>query len=205
MIKQIGFIGDIHGYLGPLEQVVREARSQVDHLVFLGDYVDRGPKSRDVIDYLINLRNVRGMRTDFVAGDHETTFLGVLNGGPIAKLLCIGGASTVSSYVPNPRLDVSRQLRQAVPAAHVDFLSQLKPYVSGDTFFAAHDRKSSAVAGMNARGLFGVYGHAPRIGLVPEVGAHEAMIDTGCGTLNDGRLTCFLWPSRDWFQVSVRS
>ena len=61
-------IGDIHGCLEPLESLV-DKLPRDDALVFLGDYVDRGPQSAQVIDYLKDLARQRHCR--FFMGNHE--------------------------------------------------------------------------------------------------------------------------------------
>ena len=69
-------VGDIHGCVDELS-VMLEAISpaSADTIVFLGDYVDRGPSSRDVIDRLIRLRDSGRCRTVFLRGNHEDMFL----------------------------------------------------------------------------------------------------------------------------------
>src|SRR5438128_3922308 len=70
-------IGDIHGMLRPLEALV-EAVEKADakrQLLFVGDYVNRGPDSKGVIDLLLSLNGAK-----FVRGNHDDIFDQVLNG-----------------------------------------------------------------------------------------------------------------------------
>jgi serine/threonine protein phosphatase 1 len=68
-------IGDIHGYLSKLEKLIAEVRPTTeDQVVFLGDYVDRGPDSKGVIDYLIEFAK-SFPKTVFLQGNHEQMML----------------------------------------------------------------------------------------------------------------------------------
>ena len=55
MSGEIAIIGDIHGKLTALEEIVHAAMNRTDVLVFVGDYVNRGPQSADVISFLVDL------------------------------------------------------------------------------------------------------------------------------------------------------
>lgn len=67
-------VGDIHGCLRELEILIDKINpSSEDKLVFLGDYVDRGPDSKGVIDYLINLS--KRVKTVFLRGNHEAMLI----------------------------------------------------------------------------------------------------------------------------------
>lgn len=73
-------IGDIHGCHQTLRKLMDEklAPSKNDTLVFLGDYMDRGPDSKSVIDYLIQLEN-DGYNTIFLRGNHEQTLMDAID------------------------------------------------------------------------------------------------------------------------------
>src|SRR4051812_42007124 len=74
-------IGDIHGMLPPLETLVAQitARDREAQLHFVGDYVNRGPHSRQVIDLLLTLKGAR-----FVRGNHDDTFDQVMHDASFA-------------------------------------------------------------------------------------------------------------------------
>lgn len=188
------FIGDVHGCLEPLREVVERAREAASTLVFLGDYVDRGHESREVIDYLVALAADRSIKCRFLAGNHDEELLRVLDGGELDLLLRMGGARTVRSYVAQPYGNVGEQLRQAVPRAHVEFLRALERVAVLDGVQASHEAQP------NPEKLFTVTGHDVQPSLEPRISARDAFIDTGCGTAAGGRLTCLLWPSLEWFQ-----
>jgi len=90
--SRVILIGDLHGNLIETEQLFANLRSTLGNtglrrskIVFLGDYVDRGPDSRGVIDFLLELRAARAVEdgtggTYFIAGNHDlgmATFIGV--------------------------------------------------------------------------------------------------------------------------------
>lgn len=77
-MKRLLAIGDIHGRLGKLRELVRQVWPDAeDQVVFLGDYIDRGPDSRGVIDFLLTFAE-RFPRTVFLRGNHEQLFLDAL-------------------------------------------------------------------------------------------------------------------------------
>ena len=69
-------IGDIHGCLNQLISIHNKIfnyanyKKEEDLLVYLGDYIDRGPKSKQVVDQILNLKN-EGIKTTFLMGNHE--------------------------------------------------------------------------------------------------------------------------------------
>jgi len=196
---RIAFIGDVHGLLDPLAKVVERARRDAADLVFLGDYVNRGPQSSQVLEYLVEIQHDLGPRAHFLLGHHDEAFLAAIDSGRIDLFLRMGGAATLSSY---PRKDDSGRhlsLSQRVPATHVEFLRKLERSFTGPGCFAAHDPSDGEAL---PEETFGVFGHRPLAAGVPEINESRALIDTGCGTLPEGKLTCFLWPDRTWFQSS---
>ncbi|MGZ2411614.1 calcineurin-like phosphoesterase family protein [Sphingomonas sp. F9_3S_D5_B_2] len=130
-------IGDIHGRLDLLEQLLAEIERDIDLsrpgktlLVFLGDLIDRGPHSAQVIERLRTYRR-EGVQTVFLLGNHEEVLLRILDGDAplIAKWRSFGGAECLASYGVNPatmaRLDDNEALaevRRAIPAQHIAFL-----------------------------------------------------------------------------------
>ncbi len=133
-------VGDIHGENRLLEKLLAVIRADAaDHppqatiLVFLGDYIDRGPDSRAVLDILIG-DPLPGCRVHHLAGNHEAAlvdFLGGHAGG--MDWLAFGGMETVASYgllpprTPTPAL-LSRlraELPDRMPPAHLTFLHSL--------------------------------------------------------------------------------
>ncbi len=111
-------IGDVHGCSKALRTLVEEIRPAADdQLIFLGDFIDRGPDSRGVIDLVLDL--TRRCRVIPLRGNHEVMLLGVLFGGCDATIwLQGGGQATVASYggslqrIPGEHLDFYRSLRR---------------------------------------------------------------------------------------------
>lgn len=199
MNGEIAFIGDVHGVLDPLVKIVERAQDDAAALVFLGDYVNRGPQSRQVLEYLVELQHRLGPRAHFLLGHHDEAFLAAIDKDRVDRFLRMGGAATLTSY-PRPDVNGARlPLRQRVPAPQVEFLRNLRRTFIGDGCFAAHDPSDGDAL---AADTFGVFGHRLLSAGVPEINESRALIDTGCGTFPDGKLTCFLWPSRAWFQAS---
>ena len=121
-------IGDIHGCVKALEALIGhlEVRSD-DELIFLGDYVDRGPDSKGVIDFLLQLE--RQCNAVFLMGNHEIMFRGALRGLAPDLWLVAGGSQTVTSY---------GGLLKNVPAEHRDFLMRLLPYYETERHMFVH-------------------------------------------------------------------
>jgi serine/threonine protein phosphatase 1 len=108
-------IGDIHGRLDLLERafdlIDAHAGMRRFQVVCLGDYVDRGPDSRGVIDVL--RRKAAGPRLTCLKGNHETMMLEALEEGEWSVWLDNGGDETLASYP------------DGVPAEHLDWLRDL--------------------------------------------------------------------------------
>lgn len=196
----IAFIGDVHGHVDPLREVVSVARERAQTLVFLGDYIDRGPDARAVIDYLIALQADPTLETVFLVGNHDAELLRVLNGKGIDLLLKMGGARTIGNYVEKPFGDVAQQLRASFPAAHREFLDGLQHEFRTDKLLAVHQAPASP-----PDEIFFVSGHKTQNGGVPSISGRQAQIDTGCGTIAGGRLTVYFWPDNDWVQSVTRT
>ncbi len=148
-------IGDIHGQLGLLQDMHdRIARDQDRHgpglIVHLGDYVDRGPDSRGVVDYLMR-GMAEGRNWLVLMGNHDRMFTGFLNDphwqdpGLRSELSWLhwklGGAATLASYgVPNaadrPVAKVHAEAVAAVPVEHRRFLEALPDrHQAGEAIF----------------------------------------------------------------------
>lgn len=124
-------IGDIHGCLKALDVLLELIQPQPeDTIVTLGDYVDRGPNTRGVIDRLLRLRQ----ECDLVPllGNHEEMMLTVVRDGePPYQWLQYGGVDTLDSYGFAGDLSV-------VSKEHVDFLNQLESFYETDSHFFVH-------------------------------------------------------------------
>ncbi len=139
-------IGDVHGCLPELASLVESLPlDRGDTVVFLGDYIDRGPDAKGVIDYLLELRKRDEQRTVFLRGNHEDmmlSFMG-LSGNHGDAFLMNGGVATLASYglaAPEARPGAadSQRLLEALPPDHVEFLLRLEPWYFFGGFLCVH-------------------------------------------------------------------
>ena len=127
-------IGDIHGCAMALETLAGFVPlADDDLLVTLGDYVDRGPNSREVLDWLIK-RHARGNLIP-LCGNHEIMMLQARDDDASLRFwLALGGAEAVASYGRGRGGRISD-----VPDAHWEFLEyETRPYYETDTHFFVH-------------------------------------------------------------------
>jgi serine/threonine protein phosphatase 1 len=213
-------VGDVHGRLDLLERVNEQIDADLAKRpcgrsvrVFLGDYIDRGPDSQGVIEYLIKLEQ----RCDsvLILGNHETFVLEFIrNPGILSTWRNLGGIETLISYGLRPprnpstgdQLRLADEFKQAIPSAHLDFIRRLRPCFAFDDIFFVHAgvRPGVPLGGQSVSdlcwirdeflehsGLFEkliVHGHTPV--RAPDVRSNRINIDTGAYAT--GRLTC-LW------------
>ena len=130
-------IGDVHGRLDLLEDALSRIESDIDGrdeaqniIVFLGDLVDRGPHSAQVIERARTYGRP-GVRTVFLSGNHEEVLLRLLRGESqfLRNWLRFGGAECATSYGVNPaELQSMRPeravaaLKEKIPTRHSEFL-----------------------------------------------------------------------------------
>jgi serine/threonine protein phosphatase 1 len=143
-------IGDIHGRLDLLEPMHEQIRADIAstdppdwRIVHLGDYTDRGPASKGVLDFLID-EQARDRRIISLMGNHDWGVLDFLaDPNPHGLFATNGGEETARSYgvelgfSPEAVLrEEHARFREAMPAEHVAFLRALPRSVSfGDYFF----------------------------------------------------------------------
>ncbi|WP_165232480.1 metallophosphoesterase [Aquisphaera insulae] len=125
-------IGDIHGCALALDALLRAIRPEPDDcIVTLGDYVDRGPDSRGVIERLIRLRDECTLVP--LLGNHDELFLHACRGEHVSAFLMMGGQETMESYQAGDPPDFG-----AVPAQHRAFLEGCSSSFEVDAFFFVH-------------------------------------------------------------------
>lgn len=137
-------VGDIHGRADLLDRLMMSIAEEAPanaQLVFLGDYLDRGPDSRGVVDRLIALRNERP-DTIFLKGNHEAVFLDFLaDPADYEDWLHWGGAETLESYGverpwARPAEDLASEMLERLPPGHLAFLRRLDLFCAlGDYLF----------------------------------------------------------------------
>ncbi len=126
-------VGDIHGQYGKLESLFNYLLQKIrpdDVIIFIGDYLDRGPSSYAVIEFLIDIS--RKFKTVFIMGNHEKMFLDYYETGQNYELyIRNGGISTIKSYIAE-----CGSLK--LPEKHVIFFNNLVHYYEEDDFIAVH-------------------------------------------------------------------
>jgi len=146
-------IGDVHGCLDLLDSLLAGIEAEIarDHkrkssIIFLGDLIDRGPSSAQVIERL-RTYSPPGGTSHFLMGNHEEVMLRVLSGEVelLDSWLKFGGVETLQSYelkasalAPLSSADKLAALRRAVPKAHVEFLESFADSISFGSYLFVH-------------------------------------------------------------------
>jgi len=141
--KRLYAIGDIHGCakeLGLLlsHLVNKEKLTSEDAVVFIGDYIDRGPDSRGVIQELLSFKN-KFPNTSFLRGNHEDMFLSFLGfeGRQGKVYLFNGGQICLKSYgIPDTR--APEDVLGDIPPQHLSFLLELEKGVKAGKYLFVH-------------------------------------------------------------------
>ncbi|RKD69748.1 serine/threonine protein phosphatase 1 [Sinobaca qinghaiensis] len=140
------FISDIHGQYSALAALLKKLEPASDDiLIFLGDYVDRGPDSRKVIDLLLELKNDPDMHTYFLMGNHESMMIEALQHpeaeDAVSLWLHNGGRETLLSYMQKghslPYEEAASLFKNEYPG-HYQFIQQLSIYHETDDHIAVH-------------------------------------------------------------------
>ena len=213
-------IGDVHGCRAELDLLLQRisdeisARQQPAHLIFLGDYVDRGPDSAGVLELLAE-GPIPGDRHSFLMGNHEEAMLESLQGEmeTLTGWLRYGGLETLESYgierseALRLRNALPKRMREAIPEQHVAFLKACKDQLRAGDYLFVHagirpgvpldDQDGADLRWIRSgflddeltdHGVMVVHGHS--IAAEPQVKANRIGIDTGC--FESGRLTALV-------------
>jgi len=143
----VAAVGDLHGRLDLLEALwpkidaaSRLSSARRRTLIFVGDYVDRGLQSRELVDRL--LEGFAGFDTVFLKGNHDDTLLQFLTDPTIGDAWRnFGGLETLRSYgiahAPEKNWSQTRsEFAAALPRAHLEFFKNLKLHTTiGDYLF----------------------------------------------------------------------
>jgi serine/threonine protein phosphatase 1 len=213
-------VGDVHGRADLLDQVLADidahaaAHPTIRPIrIFLGDYLDRGPDSRDVIERLIAYAQT--CETVYLKGNHEDFVVSFLdNPAILAEWRHVGGLETLMSYGLKPSVHLAEteavalaeRLAAVLPQSHRDFLEGLRTSFSLGDFFFVHAgvRPGIPLSTQRAADLlwirheflaseedFGkivVHGHTP----VPDPEFRPNRINIDTGAYATGRLTCLV-------------
>ena len=187
-------IGDIHGchraLLHLLDLIGDHAKGQACRLIFIGDYIDRGPDSRSVIETVraVEQRNPGGVIC--LMGNHEDLLLEAIDSGDPSPWLGNGGAATLLSYgIRDPA---------RIPADDIAWLRSLSlsfddgkrlfVHAGIDPGYPLDRQPRHALLWIRERflstpthhGRLIVHGHTPRQDARPEVRHNRVNIDTAC-------------------------
>jgi serine/threonine protein phosphatase 1 len=211
-MSKIYAVGDIHGCYDKLLTLMD--RMQVDPerdlLVFLGDYVDRGPQSYEVVEYLIELKR-QVPNVIFLKGNHEEMLLNYLEGGDKIAYMINGGNQTLESYIARGYPKGGEML----PPEHLTFLTSLLLYYQTEDYIFVHAglkpgvplHRQTALDMLWIRGEFinsdydfgkpVVFGHTPF--LAPLVDSNKIGVDTGA--VYGDQLSCVVLPEVEFISV----
>jgi len=214
-MNKIFVIGDIHGCLETLKDLMNKIviDNQNDTLVFIGDYIDRGESVREVVDYVIRLKD-EYKNIICLLGNHEQMLMRYLDGVDEDLYLNNGGRTTLRSYKILLSDDIKERKRK-IPAEHRQFFESLLPYYETDNYIFVHAGlrpgrrlKEQTISDLlwiryefieaeDDLGKTVVFGHTPIIS--PLIEKNKIGIDTGA--VYGGKLTCLELPEIKIYQA----
>lgn len=204
-MNNIFAIGDIHGCMDKLNALMKkiDINFHSDLLIFLGDYIDRGPCSYEVVSYLIDLKN-QHENIIFLKGNHEEMLENYIAGVDRFAYLSNGGRQTIDSYIKHGY----KQGKDFIPKDHMDFFKNLDLFYQTDNYIFVHaglrekkvleDQSQDDLLWIRQKFIkskydFGkriIFGHTPLAS--PLVQSNKIGIDTGAVYGNN--LTCVKLP-----------
>jgi serine/threonine protein phosphatase 1 len=209
-MQSIFAIGDIHGCHDPLLELLERIPIDWsrDRLVFMGDYIDRGPKSFEVVDHLIGLKSLHPGIV-FLKGNHEQMLADFLSGKDRMTYLYNGGQQTLESYMKHAGPAAS----YPIPDRHLRFFESLMLFYETENYIFVHaglrqdvplDQqgpedllwiREKFIYATQSFGKRVVFGHTPFD--EPLVEPNKIGIDTGAVFGN--KLTCLQLPEEKFF------
>lgn len=206
---------DIHGCANELKLLLNKIPLQpTSTLIFLGDYVDRGDNSKEVIEVILDLKKRYNVVT--LKGNHEELFMAFLEDQTSVKAATFiynGGGSTVASY-GNEKGEI------LVPDEHLQFLTELVSFHETNDYFFVHAGvpnlpleeikkggheeqlmwiRSPFLKSDFEWGKTIVHGHTPR----PEVEMTDRRINVDTGCVYNNKLTALHLPERNIYSVAL--
>lgn len=200
MISRLIAVGDIHGEIEKLNSLLEKLNLKAsDTIVFLGDYIDRGHNSKEVIDRLLKLSKITNCV--FLKGNHEDMLLKTRiskSEDDITHWLLSGGVTTYDNYGDYP----------TIFNLHGNFFENLKPYYLTEKYLFVHAgiNPKKSLESQTDDDLFWIrenfinyphkfkqtviFGHTPFI--KPYCESRKIGIDTGCGKIPNAPLTALI-------------
>ena len=208
-------IGDIHGCLAPLKRLLENLEPDLhqDRLLFVGDYIDRGPDSQGVVDYILGLK-ARYPAENIIClkGNHEVMFLDFLAGKDRQLFMLNGGLSTLKNYWGE---DWNKQPELVLPLDHARFYEELRSSYETEDYIFVHGglrpgvpwedqvdedlywMRGEFIASTEDFGRRVIFGHTPF--KQPLILPNKIGIDTGL--VYGNFLTCLKLPQMDFYFV----
>jgi len=227
-------VGDLHGRLDLLEQLLDKIHEDIERrparkvlLVFVGDLIDRGPNSAQVVERLRTYERP-GIRTVFLLGNHEEVLLRILAGERdlIEKWRSFGGSECLKSYGVDPAAlsglddeDALAVVTRAIPRKHVEFLESFDDSCRFGDYLIVHagirpgvefDQQRQAdlrwirdpfLFDETDHGFVVVHGHTIR----PEVEMRPNRIGIDTGAYRSGILTALAIEGSDSWLLDTRT
>jgi serine/threonine protein phosphatase 1 len=221
-MEHVFIVGDIHGCSQELETLIAGLPLQAeDRLIFLGDYIDRGLESQEVVEFLLRLKAEAQYRLTFLKGNHEDMFLDFLGqpGHYGEAFLHNGGGATLRSY-QIPQNVTGATALVLLPPEHVEFFQTLEMYAVIDQVLCVHAGinplvplqeqtaeellwiRQEFLANSHLLPYTVVFGHTPHRAVRFEL-PYKVGIDTGL--VYGGKLTCLEVNEKQLYQVAKGS
>ena len=208
-------IGDVHGCVDELESILKAiAPTNGDTVVFVGDYVDRGPASSAVVELALDLETSKA-ETVFLKGNHEDMMLSYLGlpGHYGESFLFNGGVPTLESY----GVAENAPALELLPQQHVDFLKALATSYLHPPYLFVHagiaplrqleEQSTEDMLWIRQEFIFNphrldatvVFGHTPMRAVMVDL-PYKLGIDTGL--VYGGKLSCIEFNEGVLYQIS---
>ena len=202
-------VGDIHGCIDKLDALLDSIDIEwgADLLLFVGDYIDRGPDSFGVVERVVELKRRHPGRIVTLKGNHEDMLLDYLSGEDEFSFLANGGTATLDSY------ERHRSDLRSMPASHLSFFQSLTLYYETEHYIFVHagmkprvplrHQKPHDLMWIRGRfirsrydfGKIVIFGHTPF--QEPLIEPNKIGIDTGA--VYGRKLTCLQLPDYIFF------
>lgn len=220
--EQVIAIGDIHGestkLMGILNKVTKYLINPKCHLVFTGDYCNRGTNSPKTFEILISLKKEYPNQVFFIRGNHEYMLITTLKGKKDWIKYTSLTLRQLHAYY-NLNNDSLKEISLiCLEKGIVDFLDNLIPYYENENVILTHapitmDRPLEEMyfeimwefledesEKLKSFDKYLICGHQFKKRSNPRIFEHRAFIDTGCGTKWDRPLTAFIYPQKEVIQ-----
>ncbi|MEI7694370.1 MAG: metallophosphoesterase family protein [Chlorobium sp.] len=127
--RRIIAIGDIHGCLFSLKKLIEKLNIEPgEQIVFLGDLIDRGPRSKEVVEYVIGLSVQYSCH--YIMGNHELMYLNYLDNRDVNNWVLCGGLATLKSYNSTDGRNIAQE--------HLAFFRNAKFFLETESYLFTH-------------------------------------------------------------------